>query len=200
MNLENELLDALSLIKKPLAAKRLAEEIKTKERLFATSRDTLAEISGDEGAARLLSLAAALSARRICDGFRFGISHTDAEICDFIVASFRGIPVEVVCIMLFDKQMRPISYELVNEGTANYSDVVPIKLLERATRKGALAAIIAHNHPAGDPAPSAEDFTSTLIIKDLFDKAGIKLLYHLVVSGNKAARITPEMLSLRIEQ
>jgi DNA repair protein RadC len=159
----------------------------------------LLEISKDDDAARLLTIASALSARRICDGFKFGISHTDAEIHDYIVASFRGVYTETVYAMLFDGAMRPISYEFINEGTANYSDVVPMKLLEKASRKGAKAVIIAHNHPLGDPTPSAEDFSSTLVIKSLFDKAGIQLLSHFIVSGNKAGKITPEMLSLRID-
>ena len=196
---EKELSSVLFLVGKEDAAKRLSEKIKTKEQLFTASKDTLLEISKDEGAARLLTIASALSARRICDGFKFGISHTDAEIHDYIVASFRGVYVETVYAMLFDGAMRPISYEFINEGTANYSDVVPMKLLEKASRKGAKAVIIAHNHPLGDPTPSAEDFSSTLVLKSLFDKAGIKLLSHFIISGSKAGKITPEMLSLRID-
>lgn len=197
--LKNELRSLLSIINKPCAAEKIADEISTKDALFASSYDKLVEISGDSGAADTVRLAAALSKRRVCDGFRFGISHTDAEIHDFIVASFRGISAETIYVLLFDRKMRPISYEFVNEGTANFSDVVPMKLLEKATKKGAAAAIIAHNHPIGDSSPSAEDFATTLVIKDLFDKAGIKLLSHFVVSGSKAGKITPEMLSLRIE-
>lgn len=196
---EKELSGVLSLIKKQKTAGLICEKINTKERLFTAGMDALLEISKDEGAARLLTIASALSARRVCDGFKFGISHTDAEIHDYIVASFRGVYVESVYAMLFDGNMRPMSYEFINEGTANYSDVVPMKLLERASRKGAKAVIIAHNHPLGDPTPSAEDFSSTLVIKSLFDKAGIKLLSHFIISGNKAGKITPEMLSLRID-
>jgi DNA repair protein RadC len=50
-------------------------------------------------------------------------------------------------------------------------------------RLGASAAILVHNHPSGDPAPSPEDIDLTTAIKTAADLVGIPLVDHIIIGG-----------------
>ena len=52
-----------------------------------------------------------------------------------------------------------------------------------AIRQGAAAVVLAHNHPSGDPTPSAQDIEVTKRLLDASEVLGIKLLDHVIV-GN----------------
>ena len=61
-----------------------------------------------------------------------------------------------VAIML-DGRHRPIAYQVVSVGTATASLVHPREVFQTAVGLGAVALIVAHSHPSGDPTPSSED-------------------------------------------
>jgi len=46
---------------------------------------------------------------------------------------------------------------------------------------GARAVVLVHNHPSGDPAPSAEDVTVTEQVRDALDLFDVDLLDHVIV-------------------
>jgi len=52
-------------------------------------------------------------------------------------------------------------------------------------RYNAAALIIAHNHPSGDPKPSASDVELTQRIGKTLELIDVKLLDHLIVAGPK---------------
>jgi DNA repair protein RadC len=47
------------------------------------------------------------------------------------------------------------------------------------------AAIIAHNHPSEDPAPSPEDIEITRRLKECCELFGIRLLDHIVLGEER---------------
>jgi len=46
--------------------------------------------------------------------------------------------------------------------------------------------IVAHNHPSGDPAPSAADITVTRMLRDAAKVLDIELLDHVIAGDAKA--------------
>ncbi len=44
-----------------------------------------------------------------------------------------------------------------------------------------MAALVAHNHPSGDPSPSAEDLAFTRRLAQAGDLLGIRLLDHVIL-------------------
>lgn len=192
--LKTELLRIFSEIPElNLKTPELPEKINSKERLFETSPDELSVLFGENGAA-FISLAAAIASRRVTEGFKAGCKYTDEELEKLVTAIFIGANVECVYMISLDGSGRFISCDFINEGTVNYSDVVPVKMLERAKRRRAASVIIAHNHPRGEPAPSAADFSSTLVINVIMRDSGIRLLAHYIVAGGAVRKITPDML------
>ena len=49
------------------------------------------------------------------------------------------------------------------------------------TPVAAPAAVVAHNHPSGDPTPSDEDLTLTHRLREAGELVGIPILDHLVI-------------------
>lgn len=52
---------------------------------------------------------------------------------------------------------------------------------------GAAAVVIAHNHPSGDPTPSAADREATQMLAQALDPLGVRLIDHLVMTRNSFA-------------
>ena len=56
-----------------------------------------------------------------------------------------------------DQKNRVISCEEVSKGTVSASLVHPREVYKAAILSSAASIIVTHNHPSGDPSPSAED-------------------------------------------
>jgi DNA repair protein RadC len=79
-----------------------------------------------------------------------------------------------------DGRHRPVAYQVVSIGTATASLVHPREVFQPAVLVGACALILGHNHPSGDPAPSAEDRSITRRLAEAGNLLGIPVLDHLV--------------------
>ena len=75
----------------------------------------------------------------------------------------------------------------VSVGNQTASLVHPREIFGPAVREGAHSIVLAHNHPSGDPAPSAEDRELTTRLKECGQLLGIEVLDHLIV-GNGSGR------------
>jgi DNA repair protein RadC len=59
--------------------------------------------------------------------------------------------------------------------------VHPREFFREASREGASAVICVHNHPSGDPAPSAADIRMTRTLRAAAETLDIKLLDHVII-------------------
>jgi DNA repair protein RadC len=83
-----------------------------------------------------------------------------------------------------------VSYELVAVGSLNTSVVHPREVFKGAVLANAASVILCHNHPSGDPEPSAEDIRITKRLVEAGKILGIEVLDH-VIFGN------PSFVSLK---
>lgn len=90
-------------------------------------------------------------------------------------------PVEVFCALLLDGKQRVSAFVEVSRGTMTASLVHPREVFGAAVRLGAAAIIVAHNHPSGDPEPSAEDIAVTERLRQAGEILGIPLQDHVIV-------------------
>ncbi len=103
---------------------------------------------------------------------------------------------EVFWVVLLDTKNRLIGRPVeAHRGTLNSSPVHPREIFKRAISHSAAAVILAHNHPSGDPTPSAEDITITKRLIEGARLLGINVLDHVII-GTPGAN-TPGHLSLR---
>ena len=139
--------------------------------------------SGRDGAARL---AAAFELGRRAERAR----HDDEPIIDgperaalWLAPHLRGERQECFVALLLDGRHRVRRFELVARGTLTASLVHPREVFGPALREAAAAVLVAHNHPSGDPSPSAEDHAVTRRLGRAARLLGVPLLDHLVLGG-----------------
>ena len=88
---------------------------------------------------------------------------------------------EAMIVLTLNQKYKLIRRHLVTLGIANASLAHPREIFRVAIADGACAVILAHNHPSGDPTPSAEDLASTRQAVNAGNIIGIKVLDHVVV-------------------
>jgi len=93
---------------------------------------------------------------------------------------------EIFSVVYLDSQHQIIRYEEPFKGTINKASVWPREIAKRALTLNAAAVILAHNHPSGDPTPSASDHAITHKITDALALFEIAVLDHIVVGGTNA--------------
>lgn len=68
----------------------------------------------------------------------------------------------------------------VHRGGAAHVELPLRTVIADALRLGSTGLIIAHNHPGGDPTPSAEDLRVSRLLADTGRNLGIRLIDHLI--------------------
>jgi DNA repair protein RadC len=72
----------------------------------------------------------------------------------------------------------------VGIGGVAHAPMEPREVLAAALREpGTAAFIVAHNHPSGDPEPSAEDRAITRRLADAAAVVGVEFLDHVIVGS-----------------
>ena len=66
-------------------------------------------------------------------------------------------------------------------GTVDHTPVYPREVVKRALELSASALILVHNHPSGDPSPSAADIKMTKEIAEVAKPLGITVHDHIIV-------------------
>jgi len=99
-----------------------------------------------------------------------------------ILAQFIGeTDREVFAVALLTVRHRLLGLHTVSVGCLTSSLVHPREVFKPAILAGSAAILAAHNHPSGDPEPSAEDVALTRRLAAAGQLLGIELLDHLVI-------------------
>ena len=106
------------------------------------------------------------------------------EVWDYF-STLEEEPREVVIATYLDNKNRVLSIEEISRGTLTASLFEPRAILQGALLTNAAALIVLHNHPAGDPKPSAEDISVTKSLKQLADLLPVRFLDHIII-GRKS--------------
>jgi len=105
-----------------------------------------------------------------------------ADVFRHFHPTLRDAPHERFLVLLLDGRHRLIRHEMVSQGTLTASLVHPREVFRPALRESAAALLLVHNHPSGDPTPSAEDREVTARLVRAGDLLGIPVLDHVVVA------------------
>jgi DNA repair protein RadC len=89
---------------------------------------------------------------------------------------------EVFLTFHLDVKNRVIGYTEGARGSTTACTVDPTSAFRAAIVNGAHAVIFAHNHPSGDPSPSADDISVTERFFKCGELLGIKVLDHVIVT------------------
>lgn len=86
------------------------------------------------------------------------------------------------CVLVaLDGRHRLLAVTTASVGTVDHTFMAPREIYRDALAVGASALFVAHNHPSGDPTPSADDRHVTRRLAQAGATLGVELLDHLVV-------------------
>ena len=167
---------------KPIA-KALLERFGSLAEVLSAPVERLTEVSGvGQRAAEELKLVRAatlrLSQAEVID--RPALNSWDAVI-EYCRASMAFEEREQFRVLFLDKRNHIVLDEVVQQGTVDHTPVYPREVVRRALEVGATALVMVHNHPSGDPTPSAADIEMTRKVIDAARPLGIVVHDHLVV-------------------
>ena len=89
--------------------------------------------------------------------------------------------VEVFTVLMLNGKHRIVGMAEVSRGTLTAALVHPREVFGPALRLSSAAVIVVHNHPSGDPEPSAEDVEVTRRLIEVGQVLGVPLLDHVIV-------------------
>jgi len=167
---------------KPLA-KALIKRFGSFAEAAAARPERLREIDGlGEAAIMEIKLAEAVATRLARGKIETRqILSSFIEVIDYCRTAMAYADREEFRVLFLDKRNALIADEVQGVGTIDHTPVYPREIIRRALELGASALILAHNHPSGDPTPSAADIRMTKDIVAIAEPFGIVIHDHLVV-------------------
>lgn len=167
---------------KPLA-RALMDRFGDFNRVITASEPRLRDIDGVGDAVvielKIVEAAAQRMARaRVMQ--RHVLSSWDA-LLDYCHTAMAHRETEQFRVLFLDRKNVMIADEEQAKGTVDHVPVYPREVAKRALELNASALILVHNHPSGDPTPSASDIDMTTQIRRACDALGLTLHDHLII-------------------
>ena len=181
---------------KPLA-KALLEKFGSFPEVIAASPQRLAEVPGlGDAAITELKVVQAAAERLARDQVRSRpVLSSWTALIDYCRAAMAFADKEQFRILFLDKRNRLIADERQQVGTVDHTPVYPREVIKRALELSATAIILVHNHPSGDPTPSAADIEMTHTIVEIASPLGIAVHDHLIIGKDGHASFRALKLS-----
>jgi DNA repair protein RadC len=103
------------------------------------------------------------------------------KLIEYCNAQIAYSKVEEFHVLFLDRKNALIKDERQQRGTIDHTPVYTREVIKRALELGASALILVHNHPSGDPTPSAADIIVTQDIIKAAVPLGIIVHDHLII-------------------
>lgn len=163
--------------------------------LGKTSLEELQSYKGI-GEAKAISIIAALE---------LGKRHGNAEIPEYpkiksshdaykVLKPMFNFEYEAFWVLFLDNSNKVINRKQISKGGITSTVVDSRLIFKKALLTGAVAIILAHNHPSGTLKPSENDKNLTKRIKKASEIMDIKLLDHIIVTEKSYFSFADEML------
>lgn len=118
-----------------------------------------------------------LARRRLLDEPRHLYNYLSSVLARERIEQFR--------VLFLDAQDALIRDEAQARGTVNHTPVYPREVVRRALELDAASIILVHNHPSGDPTPSADDLDMTRQIAEAAGTMEIAVRDHVIVGNGR---------------
>ena len=110
---------------------------------------------------------------------------TPEEAGRYLLPRYSARPVETFGLLVLDVRHRLKKEVVVSVGCLTSSLVHPREVFQEAVAARAAALILFHNHPSGDPEPSAEDIALTRRLAAAGTLMGIEVVDHLIIGSGR---------------
>lgn len=121
----------------------------------------------------------------------FTVIRTAKDVYDYL-ADMRNLPKEYLRGLFLNSHNRVIRNEVISIGTVNSSIIHPREVFRPGIESSAAAVILAHNHPSGEAAASAEDVKVTEQLIAAGKILGIRVLDHVIITKDAFASVNAD--------
>lgn len=167
---------------KPLA-KKLLTHFKTVPALFAADWEELSQVDGvGNHAALMIKLTSALKLR----SRRQALTEKPAfdnrlDLLDYLYTLMSDLKHEEFRVIYLNSKNHMVDEQVLFKGTVNASAVYPREVIKTALDKAATSLVLVHNHPSGDPSPSASDDHLTKELAKIGAPLHIEIHDHIII-------------------
>jgi DNA repair protein RadC len=111
--------------------------------------------------------------------------NTPRQLASYLLPQYGARPVEQFGVVMLDTKHRLLHVRLVSTGSLDSAVAHPREVFREAIAGRAAAIVLFHNHPSGDPQPSADDVAVTVRLVEAGHVIGIDVLDHLVLADQR---------------
>ena len=169
--------------KRRLRAERLIAEVGSLWGVARVGVHTLTELGLTPSEALRLSASLELGRRALVEPTQRQAVREPADAYRCVAPLLLGTPRERFLVVVLDVKNRPRHIACVTEGSVDACPVDPREVFGPALRERGSAVVVAHNHPSGDPTPSAEDLALTDRLAQVGAVVGVPVLDHIIVGS-----------------
>ena len=112
------------------------------------------------------------------------VIQTPEDAATLLLYEMGALEQEHLRVLLLDTRNRVLRTKEVYRGSLNSSTIRIGEIFRDAIHANSAAIIVAHNHPSGDPTPSAEDVRVTKALVEAGGLLDIEVLDHLIIGKN----------------
>jgi DNA repair protein RadC len=139
---------------------------------------------GDAKATRI-EAAFEIARRLTTSDARAGDRFDDAAAARGLISRYARESQEHLGAILLDSRQRVLKQCEIYVGTVSRALVSTRDIVRVALEANAVGIVLFHNHPSGDPSPSAEDLTFTRRVQQSLSLVDVELLDHLIVGAQR---------------
>jgi DNA repair protein RadC len=107
------------------------------------------------------------------------------DVVRLFASRLRDLQVEEFHLLALDSQSQVLRDVLITRGLLNSSLVHPREVFRAAIAEAAAGIIVVHNHPSGDPSPSAEDRAVTRQLVEAGRLLDLPVYDHVILAGDR---------------
>ncbi|NLA74832.1 MAG: DNA repair protein RadC, partial [Deltaproteobacteria bacterium] len=111
--------------------------------------------------------------------------NSSKAVYEYLFYSMRDLKREVFKVLLLNRKNELLSDRDMFQGGLTGSAVYPAEIMQLALNSNAAALVFVHNHPSGDPQPSAEDRSLTKSLVWAAQLLSIQVLDHIIIGHNR---------------
>lgn len=175
---------------KPLA-KRLITTFGSYSAVLAAEPDSLQAVGVSEATVAAIKFVQASAVRLLQTAvYRRPVLSSWQALLDYLHADMAHGIREQVRVLFLNARNMLVRDDVLSRGTVDHATVYVREIVKRALEVGATGIILVHNHPSGDPTPSADDIRLTKDLMETGRRLGITLHDHVIIgsSGHRSLK------------
>ena len=158
--------------------------------LAGLARANFVELCAEHGVseAKASQLLAAMALGRRLSNLRATerfIVRSPKDVAGFLFGEMSFLDKEHLKTVLLNKRNEVTGVRNIYVGNVDSSMARPSEIFRPAIRENAPAIIVVHNHPSGDPTPSADDIVVTRQLVEASVILGIEMVDHIIIGSEE---------------